>query len=311
MHSQLNGALIIDKPHGPTSAKVVAQVKRLTGAKKVGHTGTLDPFATGVLVCCLNQSTRLAQFLLKEKKAYQAVLHLGVETDTQDATGQVMHVKRLPTYESDQIQSAFKQFLGAIQQQPPVYSALKHNGRPLYAFARQGQPIHKPPRQVHIYQLRVLSIALPEVHFEVECSSGTYIRTLCADIGRLLGCGGHLKRLRRVASGGFTLKKALTMESLETLCHNDSLNSSLISMSQLVDPIPRFTAESSLIRALVQGRPITKHDIPLTMAAPSHASWANHVQVVDRLDRLVAVLVYRKERGRYDYCCVFPNGNAK
>ncbi len=311
MYSQLNGALIIDKPHGPTSAKVVAQVKRLTGAKKVGHTGTLDPFATGVLVCCLNQSTRLAQFLLKEKKGYNAILHLGVETDTQDATGQVTHEKRLPTFEPDQIQAVFKRFLGTIQQQPPAYSALKHNGRPLYTFARKGQPILKPPRQVRIYQLRILSIALPEIHFEVECSAGTYIRTLCADIGRLLGCGGHLKRLRRIASGGFTLKKALTMESLESRCREDSLNSFLVPMSQLVGQIPRFTAESSLIRALIQGRPITKNDIPLTITAPSHASWANHVQVVDRLDQLVAVLVYRKERGRYDYCCVFPNGNAK
>lgn len=311
MHSQLDGALIIDKPDGPTSARIVANVKRLTGAKKVGHTGTLDPFATGVLVCCLNQSTRLAHFLIKEKKAYEAVLHLGVETDTQDATGQVTAEKRLPVYEHDRIKVVFNRFLGSIQQQPPAYSALKHNGRPLYTFARKGQPVHKPPRQVHIYQLKIISIALPEIHFAVECSAGTYIRTLCADIGRILGCGGHLKRLRRVSSGGFSVKKALSLESLEEICRTESLETHLIPMAQLVSKIPSFIADSGLKKALFQGRLMTKNEIPLNITAPAHTHWANHVQVIDDQNRLIAILVYRKERGKYDYCCVFPNGNAK
>ncbi len=311
MQTQLNGALVIDKPEGPTSAKVVATVKRLTGARKAGHTGTLDPSATGVLVCCLNQSTRLAQFMLKEKKTYRATLLLGVETDTQDATGQVVGRQGVPRYDSDRIHSIFNRFLGIIQQQPPVFSALKQNGRPLYRLARSGQPVYKPPRQIQIYTLRILTIALPEIHFEVVCSAGTYIRTLCADIGRQLGCGGHLKQLRRLSSGGHSITKAVSLEMLEQLCQTDGLESHMIPMTQLVKTIPRFMANSLLKQALIQGRPMTSREIPLEMTAPINSAWANHVQVIDQQQRLIGILVYRKARGRYDYCCVFPNGNAE
>jgi tRNA pseudouridine55 synthase len=259
----------------------------------------------------LNKSTRLAHFLLKEKKVYEAVLRLGVETDTQDATGQVIADRGVALYEPDRVHLVFTRFLGMIQQQPPTYSALKHNGRPLYSYARNGQPVYKPPRQVHIYKLRIINIALPEIHFEVVCSAGTYIRTLCADIGRQLGCGGHLKQLRRLSSGGFSVTKALDLETLEKLCQTDELEPHLIPMTRLVNNIPRFKANHLLVRMLIQGRLITTREIPADMVAPITSSWANHVQVVDEESHLIAVLVYRKERGRYDYCCVFPNGNAK
>lgn len=311
MYPQLDGALVIDKPDGSTSAGVVAKVKRITGAKKVGHTGTLDPFATGVLVCCLNQSTRLAKFLLKEKKAYEAVLQLGVETDTQDSTGKVIGEQRVPDYTHDRIRIVFNRFLGEIQQQPPAFSALKHNGRPLYTFARKGQPVHKPPRPIKIYQLKILTVALPEIRFEVTCSAGTYVRTLCADIGRQLGCGGHLKTLRRLSSGGLSVNRALTLEDLEQLCRTDMLTTHLIPMAQLVGRIPVFEADDPLVRALTHGRPMTSAEVPLDFVASIHTAWANHVQVVDKKGRLIAILEYRKERARYDYCCVFPNGNAK
>jgi tRNA pseudouridine55 synthase len=311
MHSQLNGALVIDKPSGPTSAKVVANVKRLTGAQKVGHTGTLDPFATGVLICCLNQSTRLTRFLLNEGKIYKAILQLGVETDTQDATGKVIGEKSVPPFDSDRIRTIFNRFVGVIQQQPPIFSALKHNGRPLYFFARKGQPVYKPTRQVHIYQLKILAIRLPEIHFEVACSAGTYIRALCADIGRQLGCGGHLKHLRRIDNGGFSINKALTLDTLEQLCRTESLDTQLIPMARLIKKMPHFRVDRNLARALIQGRPITERQIPLDSIAPINTPWMDHVQVIDQQDHLIAVLVYRKEKGRYDYCCVFPNGNAK
>lgn len=311
MYPQLDGALVIDKPDGPTSAKVVANVKKITGAKKVGHTGTLDPFATGVLVCCLNQSTRLAKFLLAEEKAYEAVLHLGVETDTQDATGRVIAEKRVPFFDAEQIRVVFSRFVGSILQQPPAFSALKFQGRPLYTFARKGQPVHKPPRQVRIYRLKILAISLPEIRFEVACSAGTYIRALCADIGKQLGCGAHLKRLRRIASGGFSVSNALSLESLEELCRTDALNSHLIPMGQLVSRIPKFVADNRLVTALIQGRPMTPCEIPLDFVAQINTAWSNHVQVVDEKGRLTAILVYKKERSRYDYCCVFPNGNAQ
>lgn len=311
MYSQLDGALVIDKPAGPTSAKVVADIKKLTRAKKVGHTGTLDPFATGVLVCCLNQSTRLAHFLLQEKKAYEAVLHLGVQTDTQDATGQVTAEGRLPLDALDRLEPIFAGFVGEIQQQPPAFSALKHNGRPLYEFARKGIAIQKPARSVTIYQLRILKTALPEIHFEVACSAGTYIRTLCADIGRELGCGGHLKQLRRISSSGFSVADALTVESVAQHCKEDTLAGHLVPMTQMIDGIPRFTADQALIRTLMHGRPVTTEQVPADAVAPINAPWPDHVQVVDQHQGLLAILQYRKDPGRYDYCCVFPNGNAK
>lgn len=311
MYSQLNGALIIDKPAGPTSAKVVADIKRLTRAKKVGHAGTLDPFATGVLVCCLNQATRLARFLLTEKKAYQAVLYLGVETDTQDFTGQVIAEKPAPLYAHDHLEDIFSGFMGAIEQQPPVFSALKHNGRPLYALARKGIAIQKPARPVNIYALRILKVALPEIHFEVACSAGTYIRTLCVDIGRQLGCGGHLKQLRRTYSSGFSAAEALTVESAAQLCREDKLAAHIVPMTQLIAKMPRFTADQALALALANGRPITTEQIPADLVAPADTPWADHLQIVDHEHRLLAVLQYIKEQGRYDYCCVFPNGNAK
>lgn len=311
MHSELDGALVIDKPSGPTSAKVVANVKKLTGAKKVGHTGTLDPFATGVLICCLNQSTRLARFLLKGKKSYEAILQLGVKTDTQDATGKVITEKSVPSFDSDRIRTVLNSFVGPIQQQPPIFSALKHNGRSLYTYARKGQPVYKPPRQVHIYQVKIISIALPEIHFKVTCSAGTYIRTLCADIGLKLGCGGHLKQLRRIYSSGFSVDKAVTLDTLEKLCRTGTLDTQLIPMAKLIKKMPCFIADKWLVRALIQGRTMTVQEVPLQQNAPICAPWSDHVRVIDEKNYLIAILVYRKERGRYDYCCVFPNGNAQ
>jgi tRNA pseudouridine55 synthase len=311
MHSRLDGALIIDKPNGPTSAKVVTNVKQLTGAKKVGHAGTLDPLATGVLICCLNQSTRLARFLLKGKKAYEATLQLGVKTDTQDATGKVIAEKPVPYFDSDRIRTVLNGFIGPIQQQPPVFSALKHNGKSLYTYARAGHPVYKPSRQVHIYQIKILSIALPEIHFKVTCSAGTYIRTLCADIGLKLGCGGHLKQLRRIYSSGFSVNNAVTLDSLEKLCQTGTLDTQLIPMAGIIKKMPCFTADKRLVLALIQGRPMTVQEVPLQKNAPFNTPWGNHVQVIDEKKHLIAILTYRKERGRYDYCCVFSNGNAQ
>jgi tRNA pseudouridine55 synthase len=311
MHFKLDGALIIDKPNGPTSAKVVANVKQLTGAKKVGHAGTLDPLATGVLVCCLNQSTKLARFLLKGKKAYEAILQLGVKTDTQDASGKVIAEKPVPYFDSDHIRTVLNGFIGPVQQQPPVFSALKHNGKSLYAYARAGHPVYKPSRQVHIYQVKILSIVLPEIRFKVTCSAGTYIRTLCADIGLKLGCGGHLKQLRRIYSSGFSVNNAVTLDRLEELCQTGTLDTQLIPMAGLIKKMPCFVADNRLVLALIQGRPMTVREVPLQKNAPINTLWGNHVQVIDEKKHLIAILTYRKERGRYDYCCVFPNGNAQ
>ena len=207
-----NGIIIIDKPAGITSAKVVARLKEIVGARKVGHTGTLDPFATGVMICCLNRATRLARFFLSGDKKYKAVLCLGEETDTQDRTGKTISVCKDLEFSDKEIRDVFKEFEGPVAQMPPVFSSLKHKGTPLYKLARQGKPVQKPARQIVIHYLKISDSDLPEIHFEVSCSSGTYIRALCADIGKRLGCGGHLKSLRRIESCGFSIDQALDLE---------------------------------------------------------------------------------------------------
>ena len=211
----LSGILVVDKPAGISSAKVVAIVKKALSAKKVGHAGTLDPFATGVLVCCINKATKLAQFFLQSKKKYIALVHLGVETDTQDLTGNITSESNKVHFSENKIRSVFKRFEGKIEQFPPVFSALKHKGVPLYKLARKGKPVQKPSRSVFISYIDILDINLPFVRFEVLCSSGTYVRTLCSNIGTSLGCGGHLKELRRTESSQFSIQDAVSVSELE------------------------------------------------------------------------------------------------
>ena len=210
----LHGVIIIDKPPGITSAKVVSQVKRAIGAPKVGHAGTLDPFATGVLVCLLNRATRLAGFFLSAEKIYEATLCLGVETDTLDFTGTktASHVVDAKDISEARIKEVFKKFEGEFDQLVPAFSAVKHKGTRLYKLARKGAAVPEKKRGVTISSLVVEKIDLPRIHFRVACSGGTYIRTLGADIGRQLGCGGHLEALRRTVSSGFDLGEAVTLE---------------------------------------------------------------------------------------------------
>ena len=191
--NEFSGIIVVDKPANITSARVVAVIKKRLGARKVGHTGTLDPFATGVLICCINKATKLARFFLQGWKKYTAVLHLGIETDTQDSTGSIISTSDRIDCSEKKIQSVIQQYEGTIEQFPPLYSALKYKGVALYKLARSGKPVQKPARRVFISYIKILEIRLPFIRFETFCSAGTYIRTLCADIGTSLGCGGHLK----------------------------------------------------------------------------------------------------------------------
>jgi tRNA pseudouridine55 synthase len=308
MRPELSGVLVLDKPPDCSSAKAVSIVKRMTGVRKIGHTGTLDPFATGVLVCCLNQATRLARFLLQGRKKYTAVLRLGIETDTQDGTGQIVGAAETPKCSPAQIAAAFERFQGTIEQQPPAFSALKHAGTPLYKLARQGQPVFKPARRVQIYELQILEITLPEVRFEVVCSAGTYVRTLCADIGRQLGCGGHLKSLRRLENSGFAIEAAMTLEELSGLVRAKRLHERIIPMETALQGMPTVVADRALVQALLHGRTLSTEDIPL-MAGDDQPS--TFVKVLDAEHRLTAVLEYGKSGQRYDYCCVFSSEIAE
>lgn len=256
MQPDSNGIVIIDKPAGATSARVLAGVKKLYKAKKAGHAGTLDPFATGVLVCCLNQATRLAQFFLHDRKKYRGTLCLGIDTDTQDLTGRVLAEKSTAGIKAADVQAVMDRFQGTIEQVPPAYSALKHKGTPLYRLARSGNPVQKPPRKVTIDQLVILEVASPLVHFEVTCSAGTYIRTLCADAGRLLGCGGHLQALRRLESSGFALDEAVSLDDLEQLAADGNPESRLIPMAKALRGMPAVTADRRMAERIGQGQPV-------------------------------------------------------
>ena len=303
MHNDLNGILVIDKPANITSAKVVARVKELVGAKKAGHTGALDPFATGILICCINRATKLSRFFLQGNKTYEAVLHLGVETDTQDWTGTITATCKKIEYSAAVIRSTFKRFEGIIEQYPPVYSALKHKGVPLYKHARRGAPVQKPARPVKILTISIIDVALPLIRFVVSCSTGTYIRTLCADIGAALGSGGHLKELRRIESSGFTISEAITLSELKKLALSGKLPDRMISMSDALRDMPSYVANDILFEKIMYGRMITKTDFTLKGIGPM----GGFIKIVDINDNLVAVLESDKDRRKFNYCCVFNN----
>jgi tRNA pseudouridine55 synthase len=301
-----SGVIVLDKPADMSSARAVSKVKRLVGAKKVGHTGTLDPFATGVLICCINQATRLARFFLQGDKTYQAVLRLGVDTDTQDATGRVLSEETVPAFEPDHLVAIIKGFKGRQLQLPPVYAALKHEGTPIYKLARQGRPIQKPARPITVAAIRVTAINLPDVGFEVTCSSGTYVRALCADIGRSLGCGGHLKQLRRTANGGFAIEQAVTLDDLERMTDGSDRNAALIPMDTALGFMPTFVAGPETLQRVAQGQLLTPVHIPQGLIRkPAVRSVDEYIKVVDAAMNLKAVLKVRPDDVGYDYCCVF------
>ena len=211
----INGFVVIDKPAGITSHDVVSRVRRILHIKKVGHTGTLDPFATGVLPIAVSDGTKVIPFLDEGSKTYEALLRLGVTTDTLDMTGAVLSETDVSHITQHQFASSLSRFTGAITQIPPMYSAIKQNGQPLYKLARQGVEVERKARDVEIYSLELLSFNVPLVAVRVVCSRGTYVRTLADDIGQTLGCGAALQELRRTASGPFRIEDAMTLAELE------------------------------------------------------------------------------------------------
>jgi tRNA pseudouridine55 synthase len=301
-----SGVIVLDKPADMSSARAVSKVKRLLGAKKAGHTGTLDPFATGVLICCINQATRLARFFLQGDKTYRAVLRLGVETDTQDATGRVVAEAAVPAIGGDRLAAIIKEFEGRQLQLPPVYAALKHEGTPIYKLARQGKPIQKPARPITVAAIRITTIDLPDVGIEVTCSSGTYVRALCADIGRAVGCGGHLKQLRRTVNSGFTIEQAVTLADLERMAGESERDSVLIPMDMALGSMPTFVAGSETLLRVTQGQSLSTAHIPRAqIRIPAERRLDEHIKVVDDAMKLKAVLKIRPDDRGYDYCCVF------
>ena len=214
--TSLDGVLLVDKAPGMTSHDVVAIVRRRLNTKKVGHCGTLDPLATGLLLIVLGRGTKIQDLLMAEDKEYVGTMTLGVMTDSQDADGQVVETRPVSDYPREQIDTAFSKFHGDFYQTPPMVSAIKKEGVPLYKLARQGKTVEREPRFVHVYAHEIQEVRSPEIDFRVVCSKGFYVRTYAFDIGNELGCGAHLKSLRRTRSGKFTLEHAVTVNDIQT-----------------------------------------------------------------------------------------------
>jgi tRNA pseudouridine55 synthase len=321
MIREIDGFLAIDKPPEMSSARITAIVKKLLGAKKVGHTGTLDPFATGVMLLCLGKATKLARFFLQGKKTYEGILKLGIETDTQDLTGRITAVCDPINISKEIILDVFRKFEGTIQQYPPVFSALKHNGAPLYKLARMGKPFQKPARTVHIYDLDVSEIRFPEIKFRVTCSAGTYIRTLVADIGKILGCGGHLKALKRTQVSIFKIEEAVSLQELEKTAQagvfktSQGIGDYLIPMTKALKHMPEYIVGKDTAEDIVNGRKIHPKDLTVVINSEKQAAEdlfmeqavEKYAKVVNNHGRLLAILSFEKNCKSYKYCCVFPD----
>lgn len=248
----IDGVLLLDKPVGLTSNSALQKAKRLLNARKAGHTGTLDPFANGLLPLCFGEATKFSAYLLDADKGYRAVLRLGVTTTTGDPEGEVTATHDVDVSRAD-IVAVLPRFTGEIAQIPPMHSALKHQGRPLYEYARAGIDIERPPRTVTIRSIALVECAPPRVVLDVRCSAGTYIRTLAQDIGAALGCGAHLTALARTASGGFVLNAAHALDELVAL-DIPARQALLLPPDCLVAHLPAVRLDDAAAAALLHGR---------------------------------------------------------
>ncbi|MBD3640507.1 MAG: tRNA pseudouridine(55) synthase TruB [Marinobacter sp.] len=260
----VNGILVIDKPQGVTSNGILQQVKRLYGAAKAGHTGALDPLATGVLPLCFGEATKFSQMMLDSDKAYITTARLGVRTETGDSEGKIVEEKPVPHLDVEQVEAVLERFRGAIEQVPSMYSALKHKGRPLYEYAREGIEVDRPARPVTIYELTLLELRENEMDLAVSCTKGTYIRSLVEDIGEALGCGAHVSALRRTMASGFTLANAHDVSELEAMRERgESLDGLLEAPDSALSMFPEVRLEGSAAVSILNGQQVRISNQPL------------------------------------------------
>ena len=251
------GILNIDKPYDMTSMQVVRKIKRASGFKRVGHAGTLDPIATGVIPVCFGQATRVMEYLLDGAKRYSGEIHLGVSTDTYDAMGEVVTETDASTITSEQVQDALMQFQGEISQVPPMYSALKRDGKRLYDLARKGIEVEREPRPVSVYAIDLTGWEPPLVTVKVDCGRGFYMRSLAHDVGQILGCGGHLKSLVRIKTGPFHLDDAITLEEAEFSFEDGSWADLVYSPDAALGSLRTIIAGRDNLTAIRNGRPLS------------------------------------------------------
>ncbi|HVE82715.1 MAG TPA: tRNA pseudouridine(55) synthase TruB [Myxococcales bacterium] len=281
----MNGVLVVDKPAGPTSFEVVQRVRSLLAVKKAGHTGTLDPMATGVLPVCLGEATKVAGVLTEGDKAYDAVIRLGVETDTQDAEGKVLAQQPVPPLDRAALEAALARFRGTFTQVPPMYSAVKVSGKRLYQLARAGEEVPREGREVTVHELLLRDFSATELTVSVRTSKGFFVRTLAHDLGKALGCGAHLKTLRRTASGPFTLQRAVTLDKLA----GAQVEALVIPTSEALAHLPALTVSA-------QDEARVGHGVPLE--AP--AGLEGRVRVLGPGGKLLALAeIGRDRRLRY------------
>ena len=253
MGNPYDGIILVDKEEGKTSFDVVKKVRRILMVKKVGHAGTLDPFATGLLIVLLGQGTKLSDYLTAEEKVYQATMRLGVVTDTQDLTGHVVKTSEVPKFGLEFIKRVAHEFVGEIEQVPPSFSAIHYKGKRAYMLARKGIKIELQKRKVRIHSLEIVSVDLPYVTIEVTCSGGTYVRSLAADLGKGLGPGAHLRSLRRLAIGPFRVTDALNVENIEAFLRDHIFQEKIITLCEALPHMTEAQVDTSMAQRIRNG----------------------------------------------------------
>lgn len=284
----IDGMMNVYKEKGFTSHDVVAKLRGILRQKKIGHTGTLDPDAEGVLPVCLGSGTRLCDMLTDKDKTYVAVLRLGVVTDTQDAGGTVLSQREV-NVTPEQVEEALGSFVGAYDQIPPMYSALKVNGRKLYELAREGVSVERAARRVTIHEIQILRMDLPLVEFRVTCSKGTYVRTLCQDVGEKLGCGGCMDQLLRTRVSDFCVEDALTLDQIEKLAREGRLEEHVVPVEAAFLDLEKARVKASSEKLLLNGNPLFPTDFDDTVGK-------GRIRVYDARDSFAAIYQYRPEK---------------
>jgi tRNA pseudouridine55 synthase len=278
--AELNGIVLVDKPAGMTSHDVVDRLRKAAGMRKIGHTGTLDPAATGLLILCLGNATRLSETLTGLPKTYEGYLRFGVATDSHDMDGKVLETHEVPEIRAEEIQSAFDEFTGDIQQMPPMVSAVKIGGERLYKKARKGEVVERPARDVTVHEFVLLDWSAPLARFRVSCSSGTYVRSLCHDVGSRFGCGGVLDSLRRTAVGTHQVANATPLEQFQT---REDVERAMVPLNQALD-LPEVIVIRAAERLVASGSPLRRTE--LESQCPINHGW---VQVKSKRGELLAL----------------------
>lgn len=289
----MDGVLLINKPKTWTSHDVVAKMRKILQERRIGHAGTLDPFATGVLVLCIGHATRLSSYLTATNKTYVGHMRLGVATDTYDIDGQPVGEPKPVTVTEEEVRAVFGRFTGVLQQYPPLYSAKKVGGQPLYKYARQGIEVERPAKQVTVHTLELYGLEGDVVSFAVQCSSGTYVRALAHDIGEILGCGAHLVNLSRTRSGSFRLEQALDLVEGDTvLSDRDRYMPRLIPMGKVLPEIPAAVVTGPTALQVLQGQNFGAGQVRHFVApdpATSNPAFSLVYRILDESGRLLAM----------------------